>query len=362
MRKLWLRLLLIVIGALLVCLAIPVGLELYQRHQAQRELDEVVTSLDQADPRWRLEHVEADRIQVAPEKNSAVTIAAAASLLPAEWKPETYDEVLNVRLPVEFTEEQADRLTKELQAVAAAVQKARLLKDQPVGRHPLKYTPNWIETLVPHVHQTRTIASLLELDVRDSAHRKDIRQAWESSRALLNSGRSLVDEPLLISVLVRIAIDAYAINSLERALAQGEFLPAQLQEMQEGLEEEAASPLFLPGIRGERAGIHLVVTNIASGKISIADLATLGHKNGRDNTSWADPIYMFFAHSMVLKSHATILRRETEMVEAAKQPPAERYTALMDIDDSVRAALLPNDRSQILARLLLPAVVKLCSG
>src|SRR6202021_1848781 len=97
----------------------------------------------------------------------------------------------------------------------------------------------------PEQQNVRQCAKLLDLDIHRAAFAKNMSQAWESNRALLNCGRSLGDEPLLISSLIRLAIDAMAVTSLERTLALAEIPLDLLEERQKALEEESSAPLFL---------------------------------------------------------------------------------------------------------------------
>src|SRR5205814_183297 len=63
------------------------------------------------------------------------------------------------------------------------------------------------------------------------------------------------DEPILVSQLVRIACQSFAVEMVERALAQGEPPPDRLAALQRRLEELDGEPLVLYGLRGERAGL-----------------------------------------------------------------------------------------------------------
>src|SRR5258707_7264178 len=81
----WRLLVLIGVGVLLALIGTPVCLQYYFRWEARRELDEVIASLDQTDPRWRWDDVEADRGQVPAEENSASVVVVAVALLPKNW-------------------------------------------------------------------------------------------------------------------------------------------------------------------------------------------------------------------------------------------------------------------------------------
>jgi hypothetical protein len=182
--------------------------------------------------------------------------------------------------------------------------------------------------------------------------------AWSSNRALLNVGRAIGDEPLLISTFRRMASGESCVRSLERALAQGEFLAPQLEERQRALDEELAVPHILIGMRGERGGTNSFLSNIENDEIPLLrTLDNIGRKNPRTHTTFWEPFNEFFAFSMVIRSHATLLDLETRVIEALKLPPKKRNEVLKEIDLSYLVESR-KDKSQILTRLLFPGVVK----
>jgi hypothetical protein len=362
-RRTWIALCLsLVCVGLPLCLAVPVIAELLARRQAQAQLDEVIAELDQTDPRWRLEDIEADRRQVPTKENGAEVSRAVNALLPPKWPPPIYDELEKVPPVIALRPDQAEALAVELQRVDAALNKAREMKDRPYGRIAVQYAPDLLSTPMPNHQEVRNVAKLLNLDVRVAAETGDAAKAWQANRALLNSGRCFADDPLLISGLIRLAIESMTIQSLERAVAQGLWEPAQLEERQRALQEESETPVFLIGIRGERGGNDLLCSNLEAGKVHLLTvLDTSGRKNAAD-PSWWDRTVEFFNGSMVLRSHATLLRFDTRMIEAAKLQPTERYAALSEVDLSFHLAIAPGDRSQILARLMFPNKIKIAEA
>jgi hypothetical protein len=161
--------------------------------------------------------------------------------------------------------------------------------------------------------------------------------AWSSNRALLNVGRAIGDEPLLISTFRRMASGESCVRSLERALAQGEFLAPKLEERQSALDEELAVPHILIGMRGERAGTNHMLSNIESGNIPVLQtLDKLGSKNPTYKSGPWDHIQDFFAFSLILRSHANLLDMQTRTIEGLKLPPKKRNEALREIDMALK--------------------------
>ena len=65
-----------------------------------------------------------------------------------------------------------------------------------------------------HLNQLRTITRMLLLDVHVRAHRQDFEGALKSVQTMFGVNDLLRDEPLLLSQLVRIAIDGMAARTL----------------------------------------------------------------------------------------------------------------------------------------------------
>src|SRR5262249_27739518 len=132
----------------------------------------------------------------------------------------------------QLNDQQIAILKELLEAAQPALAEARSLIDTPRGRHTLKFSPDWIGTLLPMIQTNREAATILRYDVYDRAQAGDADGAVRSCQAAFHAGCSLGDEPFLITQLVRIACQAVAVGLLERALAQGEPSDAVLAELQ----------------------------------------------------------------------------------------------------------------------------------
>ena len=334
----WRRRILFALVTVLVGLDIPVVMELHARSKARGDLEKISADLDRTDPRWRLEDIEADRQQVAADKNSANSVVAAHRLLPKNWG-QSIDDLEWPPPPICFRLDQLQKLEGELKPSAAALQVALKLKDQAVGRYRIEYAPDFLSTLTQHHQDARSICWLLYVNSSLLLQRKDMENAWITNRALLNAGRSLGDEPFLLSMLLRMQLEEMAVRSLERALAQGTFPLAQLEERQKEFEKEMTVPFLFIGIRGERGGADCLLTNIEVGNINLLPwLENILAIQRREETLW-DAIQNFFSFSMVLRSHVTWLDLETKLVEAAKLCPTERAKASKEVQSSLAAAI-----------------------
>ena len=341
---------------------------LYFSFVAHRQLREAIAEAERLDPHWRLEEVEADRADVPDGQNAAIWVRAAKRRLPAKWpawecplsgtvppgaeeKRAALEASFNELAPQrQLNEEQITALRAELKRAAAAVADARKLADLPQGRYPITYSPDWISTLLPHAQDAREVARLLEDDAELRAQDGDADGALASCRAALDTGRSLGDEPMLISQLVRMACRGVAVGQVQRVLAQGEPSDDALQQVQRLLEKEESEPLLLYGLRGERGGTDRLLEGCQTGKIKMTarQLVMLGRSDGDPVSAETLPL---LSPAVVESQRAAMLRRMNRLVEIARLPPEQQEAPLKDL----RATLKDEP---LLVRLLAPAVEK----
>jgi hypothetical protein len=336
--------------ALIGCIALVVGKYSYNRHQSVQKLQAAVAELDRTDPGWRLADVEAARAVVPEGANSAPVVKEAFRLMPKDWPGADNLERIS-HLPqgppqVLLNDEDAAWLRKELQQQQTALGEAHKMAELPHGRYPITYNRNFVGTLLPDVQNVRQVVFLLQLDAALQAQDGDLKGALRSCRAQLNAARSIGDEPLLISQLVRIAGVFITCPSVERVLAQGEPDPDDLLDMQKLLQEEERFPRLLVGMRGERAGTHQLLDGLETGDVPLSDLA-------EKPRSWADRLMNYPTRDSVRAEHPKFLELETEMVRIAALPDHERAQPWEALDAELRS------QPPGLLQLLIPAVIKL---
>ena len=149
----------------------------------------------------------------------------------------------------------------------------------PRGRHELIIGPTVIDTQLPETQAARAAARLLAADSAIRAHDGDADAAIDSCRAILNTGRSIGDEPFAISQLVRVAIGRTAMSSTRRVLGQGQASDASLAPLQALILDEAAQPLLLHALRGERATINAVIRRFAAGELPVSSITGGNQRN-----------------------------------------------------------------------------------
>ena len=194
------------------------------------------------------------------------------------------------------------------------------MANNPRGRNELQIGPAVIDTLLPATQAARSVARLLQADAAIRAHDGDVDGAVDSCRALLNTGRSIGDEPFLISQLVRIAIGRTAMSATRRTLGQGEPSDASLAHLETLIRDEAGQPLILYAMRGERATMAELIRRIAAGEVPLSALDGGATKSSGAIQSAAQS----FAGLFVGSQRAVALDWMNEAVAIARRPPLNK--------------------------------------
>lgn len=310
----------------------------------QRELDEAIAETERTDPDWRLARVLAGRSVVPDDENSALVLLRAARLGVVSWSDEVEKVFEHYPAQARLNDQQLGMLRQILQGKDAAIQEARKLKDLPRGRFDLKYSEDYISTIMEPIQSARGVFTLLHWDSMRRAEAEDMVGALDSCRAMLNAARSVGEEPTLIAQLVRIAGLSMAISATERALAQGEAPPGKLRELQQLVELEMKEPLMAYGLRGERAGMFQVLQMVRDGK---ANAKGLGLNEGGFGMRGPG----FYA-----REQAGLLRYMNKAVEASRLPPEEQTEAFNQLEIELRT--MKAEGRNIMACLLAPACAR----
>jgi hypothetical protein len=346
------------IGAIAVlCMSIiGVGCVFYALRSAEGRWQRLLRDLDRDDPGWRLEELEASRRIVPPEENSARQIDTVLALGIGPWprlEQQEFDAIVgdlppHVQLPERAVQVLRRNLTKSNPALLAA----RKLSDMPYGRFAITYSADGISTPFPHAQSARQVARLLTNDVLLRCAEGDIDGALASVRGALNVGRSLYDEPSVISQLVRMAYRARALRRLERALAQGEASEAALAALEDVLNDEQAQPLLLIAMRGERALMTRFIEALRAGEVSSVRLQFGKSASRFQFGSWdvEDLVYQFYLRSSS-EQQAALLNYMNALVEIGRVPVEAQVPQIMQLESTLRSA-------SPLVKLVAPSMVK----
>lgn len=140
----------------------------------------------------------------------------------------------------------ADLLLKNATAIEMLHQ-AALIEH---GKHQIDY--RGIDTLLPHLGNLKKMSNLLVLDAITASARHDIDRAIDSLVAAMSLGRSLKGEPILISMMVRVACDNQAYRAMQKVVGEHELTDAQLSRLAETLEWSDYDGAMYLAMLGER--------------------------------------------------------------------------------------------------------------
>ncbi|MCI0419564.1 MAG: hypothetical protein L0312_10130, partial [Acidobacteria bacterium] len=230
-----------------------------------------------------------------------------------------------------------------LQRVAPALSEARKLSQLPYGRYP---PIKWPRSDLPHAESELVprVAALLDLDVVLRAQDGEVDAALLSALGLINTARSVGDEPLAFSQLLRSEMRMKAVRAIERVLAQGQPSTPNLLDLQFMLEQEEVEPLLWWMARSDRAMWHHHLQAVKTGDMSLKQLA---------GPLWDSPLVNQFGRWTLTRSHAWILRFMNKYVEFAqmtKEEPEELELSLQDAP--TLAQVLLRDYLRTIPRLI----------
>jgi hypothetical protein len=322
----------------------------------QQRLSIALDRIKAGDPSWVVEDIEATRFAHAPSptQNSAVVVNTVAEQIPAEWdkwRQQTkwnWNELSNHRASPEIVTD----LRVHADSTTAARKIALGLRELPVGYRAFPVVDNPITLTLPHLDTTSRVVNLLQHDaaVATLDHQPD--RGIQAAHAALNASRSIGDEPCLVSQLVRMRCRGQAAQLALQTLASGTPTTG-LAELQAALLEDAEQPLFLHGIRGERAMLHRTFVGLQAGKINPQELFGPSGPNDLPGITRTGLFRVY--KPLLLGDHAECMRLMTAYVDAAKRAWHEQRDAAHE----VLAGGTLKDIEHSFTRLLLPACDKI---
>lgn len=325
-RRRWLA----VAAGLMVVLSVvtPLGLRWWAIARADRDLAAAVAEADADDPDWRWDALNAARTRPPAGKNAADVVAAfRGQLPPGHWgerlNPDSEGVPARVPPNARHHEQVDDEAGQELDRCAAALATARTLRDFPSGHRELTPRPDFISTDLNATQATRAAVFMLGWAAEREARAGRFGEAVETAHAALNASRSVGDEPTVISQLVRSSTRAGAVLALERVLGQGVPPADGLAAIQSALAADAEEPLALHGLRGERAGMDILMGNVLSGVLpadTIGDPPDPARRLGPGLGWWV-------CRDIAVSERAKLLRAHTRFVAAARRPVHEQPAA-----------------------------------
>jgi hypothetical protein len=344
------------LGVAIAVIAFAVGFRAYYQHDAEEAVDRAAAWLDEIDPHWRWEEIEARRVAVPEEQNSARFVSAAADLLPHNWplrsalpRPESgepdrfdpmnlpwHEQVSETALNFRLEDEAAAGLEAELKALAPALEAARPLTETPtVGRFPCTPELVLLGSGRQCLTQVRLTATLQMYDACRCAHEGDGAGALAACRGVLAAGRALGDEPLPVSQHLRTESHILAGRTVERVLGQGAAPTEALRATQELFAQEEADSrgLLFQATRGQRALLFHLLGQRAEGEPGTEPLDEFA---GRLDAWYGDAECWLCRAYRLRYCQTSVLKLCTDGIEHLKLAPAERRAVLANWNRRLR--------------------------
>ena len=244
------------------------------------ELEKIIAELDQKEPGWRIEELEAKRKILKPEENSALVISESYKLLANQeqkktlWELGKLPDIAAIKSSPQqlLTPPSINLIKTTLGAFQPSLVEARKVTKLPQGRFKITYSLDYFSTTLNFLSETAAIEHLLALDVLIQAQDGKSQQAMESTLASFNIARSIREIPFVISYYHQIKIYIKSIRNLEQTIALGEPSKDSLSQFQSLLENEASFPMFLAIAKANRADNYATLSYLKKDKDIIKTL------------------------------------------------------------------------------------------
>jgi hypothetical protein len=342
-----------ILGFLLLVAATPVAWYFIAAWVSEREMAALLAEMDAEDPGWRWPDILAAMPPIPAQENSVAQIFKVYGLArtPADFNPgpkwDNAEFIHNARL----TDEQVKAAEIAFGRCDPTLrEEARKLKDLPRGRYQLPVDGDLFAVGADDMQKSRTTIYVLQVGAALRAQEGDMDGAAESCQAMLNTAGSLKGHPSLIGLLVRIAEQHIAIDAVERVLAQGAVSEPQLKKLQELFQREADDDGMYQALRGERAALHQMYSDIQDGKSTVSQMIG-GNSGGPANPSATGRLLDAFPN-VILKDYPDYLRTMNANIRACKLEPNQRAAEMSRLEQEARG------KGGLLSRMMLPALSK----
>jgi hypothetical protein len=293
---------------------------------AERQYWAAASEADRLDPGWRFAEVMARRARVPDAENSARRILAADAKGGGKEPPASLDEAVGFWGFVADGPLEGERLAAlrdAMKSMGPALEEALAVAEMPRGRYEATWSGDMYSGRLADVQAARRVARWLRLDAALRSHDGDIEGALRCARAILNVGRSMGDEPALVSQVARFSFDTMAVYCVEEALARGEASGATLARVQAELAREARESLVLATLRGERGVEDELTKRFRTGEAD--PIAALELERS--------PLVRWYCQGRNLRENqARVLGRLNRMVELAKLPDDRQFAGLRQLE------------------------------
>jgi hypothetical protein len=321
------------------------GLLFILPHWDQYRLSMAIEAADELDPGWRIRDLEARRASLSNEPSAAIQLTQALGKLPNGWpsffqslptpesmpaKPHGIEElrdlfemgVKGIPPPEMFPVWALESLYAARNDAQACLDDVRAAMRLPAGKLPIAYNREGYDANLGVTQRMRTIEAALRLDALLRLQHNDLEGAMESAHASLVLARTIGGEPFVVSMLIRQSIRSHAVRTIERVVAQGELSPATLASLQQLCQEESEAPLYLIGMRGNRATSYALMEAVEAKALSFAQLQS--HLDvfrvSYLSKEYLSLVEVYYLPGATRRVQASLLEFQNRQVEVAKLP------------------------------------------
>ena len=196
---------------------------------------------------------------------------------------------------------------------------------RPRSRYPVDLR-SAANTLATHFSPVKQAARMLTLEARFAAETGDAVRATSALLASLKAARTLGDEPLLISYLVRIADNAIAVDGAEGVLSRIPLTGPQLEQLQQAFVLAESPDHFGRAFLGER-GLALEQFTMPASRL-LPLLAAPGGALANTSSGWqgfatVSLHQLYDLSGLKARDCAYYLDRMDELIETGARPRTE---------------------------------------
>lgn len=293
-----------------------------------------------------------------PDRENAALVLTQAFLLMRTFPDQRSNEVARIKLPPRgqhLKPEQKDLLSGYVELNAPALAKARESFALAKSRYPVDLTPG-VDALLPHLGKIKGLARVADFEAE--LKRESGRPAEAAAGILANVGlaRTLDEEPILVSQLVRSALIKMAVASLERSMTAEGFKDAELSDLATAFTAAERTNLMRRTLIGERA--MLMPSFRMSGAAIKGDT---GNEEGNPETPSGSPLVgqqrAPLGISGFLERDLNFFLRAMETNIAVLSLPPPQSLAATNLDEQF--SLQASRKYYIFSGLFLPSISKI---
>jgi len=294
--------------------------------------------------------------EVPPKEDAAAAFAQLFEERKAVYEDPSWREAIRIleeKDPKEWTAADREKIAAYMRANRDLIKEiARLLElGGPV--YPLDFSKGYAMEL-PHLSKLRDLARLLSADAMILAGEGDYAGAVQDIVMGMRLSQLIADEPILISQLVRVAMDGAMYGAAQSYLQGGDLSPELVQELIRCAGAAANREAFANSFSGEGLFGLEAFESIRTGKEEHSGLLSDGNSYVAVESFllrlYGSPIARPWLN-MDEEDYADIMSR---MGEAARLPFYEAKPLFDQIESDIQS--LP--RTRVLSRTLLPALTR----